>query len=66
MVNIKFSGLPSVDVWKAQMEAFCNAVRSGTPSPIPPEGVVLTNVIMDGIFKSQSLGKEVEVQVPDF
>ena len=66
MVNIKFSGLPSIDVWKAQMEAFGDAVRSGTPSPIPPEGVVLTNVIMDGMFKSQSLGKEVEVQVPDF
>ena len=66
MVNIKFSGLHSVDVWKAQMEAFGQAVRSESPSPIPPEGVVLTNVIMDGIFKSQSIGQEVAVQVPNF
>ena len=66
MVDIKFSGLPEVDVWKAQMEAFGQAVRSGSPAPIPPEGVVLTNVIMDGIFRSQACGQEVIVEAPNF
>ncbi len=66
MTTIRFSGFPSVNVWEAQMTAFGKAVRSDGPSPIPPEGVLLTNVIMDGIFRSQQLGKEVAVKVPKF
>jgi hypothetical protein len=47
------------------MAAFGKAVRAGGPSPIPPEGVMLTNVIMDGMFRSHASGKEVAVRVPD-
>jgi len=64
MTTIRFSGFPQVDVWEAQMRAFGEAIRHGAPSPIPPEGVLLTNVIMDGIFRSHALRKEVAVQVP--
>lgn len=64
MTTIRFTGFPQVDVWKAQMEAFREAVRAGGPSPIPPEGVLVTNVIMDGIFRSHQAGKEVAVRIP--
>ncbi len=64
MTTIRFSGFPSVDVWEAQMIAFREAVRANAPSPLPPEGVFLTNVIMDGIFRSHVQGKEVAVKVP--
>ena len=65
MTTISVEGLPNVDVWRAQVTAFLNAVRKGEPSPIPPEGVFLTNVIMDGIFRSVKSGKEVAVKVPE-
>ncbi len=65
MTTISCEGLPSVDVWLAQITAFLNAVRENGPSPIPPEGVLLTNVIMDGIFRSDELGEEVSVEVPE-
>lgn len=64
MTTIKFSGFPEVDVWEAQMAAFREAVHAGGPAPIPPEGVLHTNVIMDGIFRSHASGKEVAVSVP--
>jgi predicted dehydrogenase len=64
MTTVKFSGFPQVDVWEAQMKAFGAAVRTGAPSPIPPEGVLTTNVIMDGIFRSHASGREVAVQMP--
>lgn len=64
MTTITFSGLPHVNVWVAQMTAFREAVLADAPSPIPPEGVFLTNVIMDGIFRSHEKGKEVAVEVP--
>jgi len=65
MTAINCEGLPGVDVWLAQITAFLNAVRENGPSPIPPEGVLLTNVIMDGIFRSDKLGRQVSVQVPE-
>ena len=65
MTTIRFSGFPGVDVWEAQMTAFREAVRTNTPSPLLPEGVFLTNVIMDGIFRSHEQGKEVAVKVPE-
>ena len=65
MTTIRFSEFPRVDVWEAQMTAFREAVRVDRPSPLPPEGVFLTNVIMDGIFKSHQKGMEVAVKVPE-
>jgi predicted dehydrogenase len=65
MMNIKIQDLKPVDVWKTQVEAFCNAVRENGPSPIDPEGVLLTNVIMDGIARSVKKNKEVSVKVPE-
>ena len=65
MTTIQFSGFPEVNVWEAQITAFREAVKADAPSPIPPEGVLLTNVIMDGIFRSHEAGKEVAVRVPE-
>jgi predicted dehydrogenase len=66
MKNISIQGLESVDVWRAQVEAFRDAVLKDKPSPIDPEGVLLTNVVMDGIARSvKKGGKEVPVKVPE-
>jgi len=66
MANIRIEGLKPVDVWDAQLRAFIKAVRSGGPSPIDPEKVIITNVIMDGISRSVKQGKEVAVKVEKF
>jgi len=65
MVNIAIQDLKPVDVWTAQVKAFIEAVRKDGPSPIDPEGVLITNVIMDGIARSVAKGKEVAVKVPE-
>ncbi|MDE0685036.1 MAG: hypothetical protein OXI63_19100, partial [Candidatus Poribacteria bacterium] len=65
MTTIRLSGFPEINVWEAQMTAFRESVKSGAPSLLPPEGVLLTNVIMDGIFRSHAAGKEVAVRVPE-
>ncbi len=53
--------LPEVDAWAAKMTAFAEAVRDDGPSPIDPQGVFLTNVIMDGVLRSAQSGSEVKV-----
>ena len=57
----------SVDVFKAEDSAFVDAVREGKPSPINPDGMLLTNVIIQGVIDSQAKGgREVKVKVPIF
>jgi len=65
MVNVSVQGLKPVDVWEAQVNAFVKAVRKDEPSPIDPEGVLITNVIMDGIARSVEKGKEVSAKMPE-
>lgn len=64
-INIPTRG--SVDVFKAEDAAFVDAVREGKPSPIDPDGMLLTNVIFQGVIDSANAdGREVEVTVPTF
>ena len=62
-----FTDFESVDVFRAEDTAFIEAVREGKPSPIDPDGVLLTNVIIQGVIDSSDAGgREVEVTVPTF
>lgn len=61
-------GLKEVDPagqFKAEIAAFAKAIREGLPSPIPPEQVLLTNVIMQGIYDSAAAGHEIELKIPE-
>jgi len=51
-----------VDVFQAEDASFVDAVREGKPSPIDPEGMLLTNVIIQGVIDSHLAGGR-EVQV---
>lgn len=48
-----------------QARIFVDAVRSNSPSPVDPEGILLSQVIMDGILRSAIEGREVSVTIPD-
>lgn len=57
---------PDVELFRREIDDFYKAIREGRPAPIAPEGVLLTNVIIDGIIASaQQGGREVAVTVPD-
>ena len=62
MTSIRVSGLKGGNNWISQMTAFRESVLNDRPSVLPPEGVLMTNVIMDGIFRSQATGKEVQAK----
>jgi predicted dehydrogenase len=65
--DIRIPTRGSVDVFKAEDTAFVDAVREGKPSPIDPDGMLLTNVIIQGVIDSANAdGREVEVTVPTF
>ncbi len=54
------------ELFRLEIEDFYRALREGRPSPIDPEEVLLTNVIIDGVIRSaREGGREVPVAVPD-
>ncbi|MBL7200365.1 MAG: Gfo/Idh/MocA family oxidoreductase [Anaerolineae bacterium] len=55
-----------IELFRRENAAFADAVREGKPSPIDPGGMLLTNVIIQGVIDSSAAGgKEIEVKVPD-
>ena len=44
-----------------EIRQFADAIRKGKPSPVPGEEALLTQRILDGIYKSAALGREVKV-----
>jgi len=46
----------------AEIAAFIEAVRKGKPSPVPGVEALITQRILDAIYRSGELGKEVAVE----
>ena len=55
---------PSNDRFFSKVQAFCNAIITGGTAPIPLLQSVYNQAIVDGIYRSSQLGKEVEIVLP--
>jgi len=44
-----------------EIRQFAEAIRTGGPSPVPPEQALITQRILDGIYASAAKGREVKV-----
>ncbi len=63
-VTPQVSGVQDVDLFRLENLGFAEAIRAGKPSPIPPEEMLLTNVIIQGLIDSAATGHEVAVSIP--
>jgi predicted dehydrogenase len=55
----------AVEQFRRENVAFVEAIRENKPSPIPPDQMLLTNVIIQGLIDSAAAGREIEVTVPE-
>ena len=55
---------PSDDRFYGKVKAFCDAIVEGGPAPIPTLESVYNQAIVDGIYRSSQLGREVEINIP--
>jgi len=56
---------PSDDRFFNKCKAFCDAILTNGPAPIPTIESVYNQAIVDGILRSAELGKEVEIVLPE-
>jgi len=59
------SNLKNGTLWGQKIGSFLDAVKNGTPSPIPSWQILINQAIIDGINKSAALGQEVAVEIPE-
>ncbi|MFP3219901.1 MAG: Gfo/Idh/MocA family oxidoreductase, partial [Candidatus Marsarchaeota archaeon] len=64
MVNITPQHLPRVDAFRQKIVDFVEAVRGNKQSPIDPKGIVAMHYIIDAIYQSAEIKKEVSVNLP--
>jgi len=61
LIDITPVELPRVKSHWVEVERFIEAVRKGRPSPIPAEEALVTQQILDAIYRSSELGREVKL-----
>lgn len=55
----------SGDLFLKKVRAFLDAIKNGTPSPIPSSQIIYNQAILDGIARSAELGHEIEIEIPE-
>lgn len=48
-----------------KIRSFLDAVKNGTPAPVPTSQILYNQAIIDGIAKSAEIGREIEVEIPE-
>lgn len=48
-----------------KIRGFLDAVKNGTPAPVPTSQILYNQAIIDGICKSAELGHEIEIEIPE-
>ncbi len=53
------------DLFDQKIRSFLNAIKNGTPSPVPSSQILYNQAIIDGIVKSAEAGREIEIEIPE-
>ena len=56
---------PGVSLFDKKIRSFLDAVKNGTPAPVPTSQILYNQAILSGIAQSANEGKEIKVKIPD-
>ena len=56
--------LPGGDLFYKKIRSFLDAIKNGTPAPVPTSQIIYNQAILDGIARSAELGREVDIEIP--
>ena len=52
-------------LFEMKVRSFLDAIKDGTPAPVPSSQILYNQAIIDGIAKSAACGREVEIVIPE-
>ena len=55
----------TADLWDKKIRSFLNAIITGGKAPVPTDEIIYNQAIIDGIFRSSELGREVTIEIPE-
>ena len=65
-VNTTIPLLPATtDLWDKKIRSFLDAAMNGGKAPVPTDEIIYNQAIIDGIFRSSELGREVTIDIPE-
>ena len=53
------------DLFDLKIRSFLDAIKNGTPSPVPSSEIIYNQAIIDGIIKSAQAGHEIAIEIPE-
>ena len=56
---------PSGDLFFKKLRSFVDAVKNGGTATVPSSQILYNQAIIDGIVKSNALGHEIEIEIPE-
>ena len=56
---------PSGDLFYKKLRSFVDAVKTGGTATVPSSQILYNQAIIDGIVKSNALGHEIEIEIPE-
>ncbi len=57
--------LADINLWDAKVRSFLDACKEGGKAPVPSADIIYNQAILDGIVKSNALGREIEIVIPE-
>ena len=54
------------DNFDKKIRSFIDAIEFNLPSPVPTSQIIYNQAIISGIAKSSDLGREIEIEIPEF
>ena len=57
--------LADINLWDAKVRSFLDACKEGGKAPGPSADIIYNQAILDGIVKSNALGREIEIVIPE-
>ncbi len=64
MAHTDLSAEGGSDQQLQKVESFARAVRGEIPNPLPGEDILHSEAMIDGIYRSAALGREVAIEIP--
>ncbi len=52
-------------LFELKIRTFLDAIKNGTPAPVPSSQILYNQAIIDGIAKSAEAGREIEIEIPE-